>query len=47
MGKTRYFANMIQNAVDFLDGKSPLLSPIDTGIKDLLILEDIKTQLYR
>ncbi len=47
VGKTRYFANMIQNAVDFLDGKSPLLSPIDTGIKDLRILEDIKTALYR
>ncbi|MCR5621633.1 MAG: Gfo/Idh/MocA family oxidoreductase [Treponema sp.] len=45
--KTRYFSNMVQNAVDFLDGKAPLLSPIDTGIKDLLILEDIKSSLYR
>lgn len=45
--KTRYFANMIQNAVDFLDGTDSLKSPIDTGIQDLLILEDIKTGLYR
>ncbi len=47
VGKTRYFSNMVQNAVDFLDGKAALLSPIDTGIKDLLILEDIRTGLYR
>ncbi len=45
--KTCYFSNMIQNAVDFLDGKDTLKSPIDTGIQDLLILEDIKVGLYR
>ncbi len=45
--KTLYFSNMVQNAVDFLDGKGGLKSPIDTGIKDLLILEDIKAELYR
>ncbi|MBQ9537912.1 MAG: Gfo/Idh/MocA family oxidoreductase [Treponema sp.] len=44
--KTLYFSNMVQNAVDFLDGRGSLKSPIDAGIKDLLILEDIKTGLY-
>ena len=45
--KTCYFSNMIQNAVDFLDGKDTLKSPIDIGINDLLLLEDIKAGLYR
>lgn len=40
--KTRYFENMIQNAVDFLDGKSELKSPLDAGIQTLQILEQIK-----
>lgn len=45
--KTRYFSNMIQNAVDFLDGKEELKSSLDIGIRDLRILEDIKVLLYR
>lgn len=43
--KTLYFANMIQNAVDFLDGKKPLMSTVKTGIQDLTVLEDIKSKL--
>lgn len=43
--KTGYFANMVQNAVDFLDGKAPLKSSLETAIKDLLILEAIKEKL--
>ena len=41
--KTLYFANMVQNAVDFLDGESELKSTLDTGIETLQILEQIKT----
>ncbi len=40
--KTGYFSNMIQNAVDFLDGKSEIKSPLEDAIIDLRILEDIK-----
>jgi predicted dehydrogenase len=40
--KTLYFANMIQNAVDFLDGKTPLRSTLQTGINALSVLEEIK-----
>lgn len=40
--KTGYFSGMVQNAVDFLDGKSPLKSPLDDAIADLSVLEDIK-----
>lgn len=40
--KTKYFANMIQNAVDFLDGKCQLKSTLDTGLETLQILEQIK-----
>ncbi len=43
--KTRYFSNMIQNAIDFLDGKSPLKSTIQTGINALAILEEIKVKI--
>ena len=39
--KTGYFANMVQNAVDFLDGKADLESPLDDAIADLRILEAI------
>ncbi len=41
-GKTKYFSNMIQNAVDFLDGKEKLFSTVDDGIETLKILELIK-----
>lgn len=43
--KTKYFANMIQNAVDFLDGTAPLKSTLQTGINALKVLEDIKKAL--
>ena len=43
--KTGYFANMVQNAVDFLDGKAPLKSTLQTGINALAVLEEIKSFL--
>ncbi len=43
--KTKYFSNMIQNAVDFLDQKSDLKSPLKTGLETLKILEEIKNQI--
>jgi len=33
---------MIQNAVDFLDGKANLRSTLQTGINALSVLEEIK-----
>ncbi|MBR0030871.1 MAG: Gfo/Idh/MocA family oxidoreductase [Treponema sp.] len=44
--KTGYFSNMIQNAVDFLDGTAPLISPLEDAVHDLKVLEDIKTFLF-
>ena len=43
--KTGYFANMVQNAVDFLDGKAELKSTLQNGLETLAILEDIKNQI--
>ena len=40
--KTGYFSNMIQNAVDFLDGTKNLQSPLSAAIDDLQVLEEIK-----
>ena len=40
--KTGYFSGMIQNAVDFLDGTSELVSPLEDAISDLKVLEEIK-----
>ena len=40
--KTGYFSNMVQNAVDFLDGTSNLQSPLSAAIEDLKVLEEIK-----
>lgn len=40
--KTRYFSNMVQNAVDFLDGKTPLFSSLCDGLADLKIIDEIK-----
>ena len=45
--KTGYFANMVQNAVDFLDGTAPLKSPLSEAIADLRVLEEIKTKLEK
>lgn len=41
--KTGYFANMLQNGVDFLNGDSELLSPLKSAIEDLRVLEEIKS----
>lgn len=43
--KTGYFSGMIQNAVDFLDGNSELVSPLEDAISDLRVLEEIKAGL--
>ena len=43
--KTGYFSNMIQNAVDFLDGTENLQSPLSAAIDDLKMLEEIKAFL--
>lgn len=40
--KTRYFSNMVQNSVDFLDGKTPLFSSLCDGLADLKIIDEIK-----
>ncbi|MCM1321858.1 MAG: Gfo/Idh/MocA family oxidoreductase [Bacteroides sp.] len=40
--KTGYFANMTQHAVDFLDGACPLRSSLESGLKTLAVLEEIK-----
>lgn len=42
VGKTGYFSRMVQNAVDFLDGKAPLGSSLEDGIATLKILEEMK-----
>ena len=45
--KTLYFSNMIQNAVDFLEGKEELKSNLQTGMNTLSLLEAIKQQLAK
>ena len=42
--KSLYFSNMIQNALDFLDGMAPLRSPLETGMNALRVLEQIKVR---
>ena len=44
-GKTGYFANMVQNAVDFLDGKCPPGSTLENGMNVLRIIEEIRVIL--
>lgn len=39
--KTRYFANMVQNAVDFLDGNAELKSSINHGMNAMSVIEEI------
>lgn len=41
-GKTGYFSGMVQNAVDFLDGRAALGSSLAEGIATLRILEEMK-----
>lgn len=43
--QTAYFSNMVQNAVDFLDGLAPLKSTLQTGMNALEVLEEIKKLL--
>ncbi len=43
--KTLYFANMVQNAVDYLDGSKSLRSTLKNGISALKVLEEIKSFL--
>lgn len=45
--KTGYFANMIQNGVDFLDGKAQLRSTLETGMCALKVLEEIKEKIRK
>ena len=45
--KTKYFSNMIKNAVDFLDGKAELKSTLQNGINALAVLEEIKEKIIR
>lgn len=40
--KSGYFSNMVQNAVDFLDGNTALSSTLEDGINALIVLEEIK-----
>ncbi len=39
--KTHYFSGMVQNCVDFLDGKLPIASALKDGIEALKIIERI------
>lgn len=41
--KTRYFSNMVQCAVDYLDGRKPLASTLQDALLDLKVLEEMKT----
>ena len=43
--ETKYFSNMLQSAVDFLDGTSPLISTLQDGLNDLDIIEQIKAAI--
>lgn len=45
--KTLFLSNMVQNAVDFLDGTASLRSTLQNGINALVILEEIKAALLR
>lgn len=45
--KTRYFTNMVQNAVDFLDGKCELESSLDNGINAMAVIEEIVNSIRR
>lgn len=43
--RTQYFSNMLQSAVDFLDGRAPLESTLQDGLNDLDIIEQIKAAI--
>ena len=43
--KTRYFSNMVENCVNYLDGKEELTSTLDDGIDVIKVLYDIEELL--
>ena len=43
--KTGYFANMVQNAVDFLQDKAPLGSTLQDGINALEVIKQIENKI--
>jgi predicted dehydrogenase len=43
--KTGYFSLMVENCVDFLDGREPLVSPLVEGMKTLAALYRIATMI--
>ena len=43
--KTGYFSNMVQNAVDFLDGKAELKSTLKNGLDTLTVIDEIRKKL--
>ncbi len=43
--KTLYFSNMVKNAIDFLEGRKPLVSSLQNGINALAVLEEILCKL--
>ncbi|QTQ16958.1 Gfo/Idh/MocA family protein [Treponema parvum] len=45
--RTLYFSNMVQNAVDFLDGKAPLGSSLEDGINVMAVIDEIKEGLKK
>lgn len=45
--KTGYFTFMVQNAVDYLNGKEKLKSTVEDGIQNLVVLEQIKNNLKK
>ena len=45
--RSDYFSGMIKNAVDFLDGREKLFSPLSEAVKDLKVLEEIKAELKK
>ena len=45
--KTGYFSGMVQNCVDFLDGKSTLRASLDDGVESIRVLEGIVRKLEK
>lgn len=43
--KTGFFSNMVQNAVDFLDGEAQLKSSLQNGINALAVIDEIKDSI--
>lgn len=45
--KTGYFSNMVKNSIDFLDGKSKLISSLNDGIKAIEVIYDIINKIKK